>query len=119
MDKKINKYLQQIGALCLLLLFVEYIGGSTLFSHNHTIDGQTIVHSHLYSGSPDKPDHNHTQQQVKLIAALSNIVVLAAVTFLFAAARRRVVYNIVIGDVALRSKSIECHHPLRAPPSFI
>ena len=119
MDKKINKYLQQIGALCLLLLFVEYIGGSTLFSHNHTIDGQTIVHSHLYSGTPDKPDHNHTQQQVKLIAALSNIVVLATATVMLTAVRRCVAYNIVVGATALQSKSIECLHLLRAPPSFI
>lgn len=119
MGTKIKTYLHQIGALFLLLLFVEYIGGATLFMHGHNIDGYEIVHSHLYSGSPEKPDHDHTQQQAKFIATLSQIVVLVVATLGFAPIQRQVVGKIVVGNILPQSYSVKRHNPLRAPPSLI
>ena len=119
MDKKVKTYLQQIGTLFLLLLFVEYLGGSTLFLHNHTIDGRQIVHSHIYSGSPEEPNHNHTQQQAKLIATLSQIVVLVTATLGFTPIQRHVIAKIAVENILPQSYSAKRHNPLRAPPSLI
>ena len=66
------------AAVMLLWLFISYVGGITLFMHRHTIEGQTIYHSHFYSGSADSPNHSPTSQQCKVITALSLYIALAA-----------------------------------------
>ena len=119
MDKKIKQYLEQIGSIFLLLLFMEYAGSSTLFLHNHTIDGRQVVHSHIYSGSPEEPNHSHTQQQAKLIAALSHIVIVAATTITFISVRRNLICCYLVCDKTFQNISIKGLNLLRAPPAFI
>ena len=81
---KVLKYLRTtISSWLLLLLFIEYVGGMTLFMHSHVINGEEIFHSHIYNGSAEQPNHSHSQQQVKVIAALSTFVAVAAFTPLF------------------------------------
>ena len=46
-----------LSSLLMLLTFITYVGNVSLFSHRHTIDGQTVVHSHIYSGDGEQPDH--------------------------------------------------------------
>lgn len=41
----------------LLLLFVWYIGGISLFPHTHIVDGASIVHSH------PNPDAGHQGEE--------------------------------------------------------
>ncbi len=74
--QKINKGLW--CGLLMLLLWISYIGGVSLFPHNHIVDGHRITHSHPYSGSPENPNHNHTQAQIATIAMLSNVVAIVA-----------------------------------------
>jgi hypothetical protein len=74
--QKINKGLW--CGLLMLLLWISYIGEVSLFPHNHIVDGHRITHWHPYSGSPENPNHNHTQAQIATIAMLSNVVAIVA-----------------------------------------
>jgi hypothetical protein len=75
--QKINKGLW--CGLLMLLLWIGYIGGISLFPHNHIVDGHRNTHSHPYSGSPENPNHNHSQAQIATIALLSSV---AAIVFI-------------------------------------
>ena len=111
--KNISK---RLFAAFMLLIFMEHIISATLFAHQHTIDGQTITHSHIHFGTSQSPNHTHTIQQINLIAALSTIkVVVAAIAMVFIAPLHVVVlltrYTIrKVETRVLRSFS------LRAPP---
>ena len=120
MDRRKMTYLRQMGtALIMLLTFIVYVGNVSLFSHRHTIDGRTVVHSHLYSGSNEQPDHTHSSQQFKTIEALAMYVALTATTPLCVAApiqkattlSAQCLYRVV-------EKSLR-HFSLRAPPAFM
>ena len=54
-------------SLFLLVLFVVFKAGTTMFVHVHTIDGVKIVHSHPYSGN----NHSHSSSQIHSIAFAS------------------------------------------------
>lgn len=63
--------------LSLLLLFIGYYSGITLFYHVHMVNGQAIVHSHFYksesdSGNPVKK-HSHPISSYDLIHHLNKI----------------------------------------------
>ena len=60
-----NTWLQ----LHFLLLFVVYYAGSSFFSHTHTIDGQSVTHSHPFAGSNG---HHHTTAEFSIISVLSH-----------------------------------------------
>lgn len=57
-----------------LALFVSYFADINFFTHNHIINGVTIVHSHFSyntpdSSSPDTPqNHNHSNNALNLIS---------------------------------------------------
>lgn len=55
----------------LVILFLSYYAGSTLFFHTHIFNGDTVSHSHPYwpSGS-----HSHSEAQYEAITNLGNIV---------------------------------------------
>lgn len=103
-------------ALLLLTIFITYLCSNSLFIHNHSINGRVVVHSHIYQGTPDKPEHNHTQSQFDLIATLSEF---------FALKVSLESYNFIpifflCGIIAI---AVECAHSssvvnaqLRAPP---
>ncbi len=56
-----------------LILFLAYLAGISLFVHAHLIDGVVIVHSHPFASSSDQPaDNPHTQNQLLTIASLSH-----------------------------------------------
>ena len=107
------------AAVMLLWLFISYVGGITLFMHRHTIEGQTIYHSHFYSGSADSPNHSHTSQQCKVITALSLYIALAATMAAMVVAPLFKVAA-VINDIARNTiqQSLQLQL-LRAPPVFI
>ena len=80
MVSRIMTYLRQTGSILLMLLsFVVYVGGITLFSHGHTIDGEMVYHSHIHTGSAEQPDHTHSSLQFKTLAALAMYIALGAV----------------------------------------
>ena len=61
----------------LLILFVSYYSGVTLFYHAHMINGQVIVHSHPYrpsgNGQNSQQTHNHSKAAYVLIHQLNQI----------------------------------------------
>ena len=51
------------------LLFIAYLGGITLFTHSHVVNGVIIVHSHPFKGQ-----HEHTEVQLETIFYLASFV---------------------------------------------
>jgi hypothetical protein len=64
-----------IGSL-LLSLFLWYWSSVTLFSHEHFVDGERVMHSHPFAGS----SHNHTSSQMQVISFLAMFLALATTT---------------------------------------
>ncbi len=56
-----KKHLIHILKLFLPLIFIAYLGGITLFTHSHVVNGVIIVHSHPFKG-----EHQHTEVEWKL-----------------------------------------------------
>lgn len=61
----------------LLILFVGYYCGITLFYHAHTLKGEVIVHSHPFkhdsSNKSPFENHNHGKGEYALIHLLDNV----------------------------------------------
>lgn len=58
----LKQSLSKFIKLSLLLLFLGYYSGITLFYHIHIVNGQAIVHSHFYKSDSDsgKPVNKHS-----------------------------------------------------------
>lgn len=61
--------LRSIIRIFLPLLFITYLGGITLFTHSHVVNGVIIVHSHPFKG-----EHEHTEVQLETIFYLSSFI---------------------------------------------
>lgn len=61
------KKLRSIMKWFLPLLFIAYLGGITLFTHSHTVNGVIISHSHPFKG-----EHEHSEAEVETIFFLSS-----------------------------------------------
>ena len=61
-----KKHLIHILKLFLPLIFIAYLGGITLFTHSHVVNGVIIVHSHPFKG-----EHQHTEVELETIFFLS------------------------------------------------
>jgi len=62
-----KKHLIHILKLFLPLIFIAYLGGITLFTHSHVVNGVIIVHSHPFKG-----EHQHTEVELETIFFLSS-----------------------------------------------
>jgi len=63
----------KILTLFLVALFVSFYADATLFSHEHVIDGATIIHSHIHTDSHHHTKSGgHTQRTITLIAQMSH-----------------------------------------------
>lgn len=120
MGRSVMTYLRStISSWMLLSLFVGYVCGITLFMHSHIINGEEITHSHFYNGSAEQPNHTHTQQQAKVISALSVFVAEAASTPLFQSSTVEFSTSFSL-DKAYGVVQQCCQHfSLRAPPAVI
>ncbi len=70
-----NRYRVWLAGV-LLLLLGSYYASSTLFFHQHTIDGQSVFHSHFSTKehrADGGDDGGHSFATAKLIALLNNI----------------------------------------------
>lgn len=83
--KRFLEKLRKIMKFFLPLLFITYLGGITLFTHSHVVNGVIIVHSHPFKGA-----HEHTEVQLETIFYLSSFItssvpelLTAALAFLF------------------------------------
>lgn len=105
-------------ALLLLTVLLSYISSNSLFIHHHHWGDGVITHSHFYTGNPDNPDHNHSQSQLQLIAALTKYVAtVVGATFNFNP------ILILCGVMVAVSTNVICRNraycSLRAPPVMI
>ena len=95
----------------------RYFFPASFGSHAHRVDGFVIVHSHPFSGAANgSAPLNHTPQQFQLIAHLSLLVMVAAVSLSFAARLLgvRFVFRMMRPVGCLRPAIRTCS--LRAPP---
>lgn len=64
-----KRYLTNMMKFFLPLIFIVYLGGITLFTHSHVVNGVIIVHSHPFKG-----EHQHTEVEFETIFFLSAFV---------------------------------------------
>ena len=108
--------LRSIMRIFLPLLFITYLGGITLFTHSHVVNGVIIVHSHPFKG-----EHEHTEVQLETIFYLSSFILsslpelLTAVSaFLFVlrilgtSLIERIIYVKPCSSVNLRAPPLSC-----------
>ena len=106
----------QLARYFLPLLFTLYLGGITLFTRPHIVNGVVLVHSHVFNG-----EHEHTTIELETIFFLSHFLADSSLFFapLFTPlvwvllGVLGVVYRFVAPHLALRG-TIQ----LRAPPAF-
>lgn len=99
----------------LVILFLSYYGGTTLFTHTHTVDGVKITHSHPYLPSGH---HSHSSTAFQQIEQLSNFVfIIGAVFSLFALTGFRILFHIPAIPHIRPVNSF--YYQLRAPPYML
>ena len=92
------------------LLFIAYLGGITLFTHSHVVNGVIIVHSHPFKG-----EHSHTEAQVETIFFLSSFVASSLPAILFAASAFLILLRVPAVE-HVKYVRVRCGISLRAPP---
>ena len=103
----------------MLFIFIVYVGSITLFTHRHIIDGQTVYHSHLYSGTDEQPSHTHSSQQFKTLQALTMYVALATSTPLLITIPPTKGFTLVASNTYCVTSQVLRLFSLRAPPAFM
>lgn len=108
-----KKYLIHILKLFLPLIFIAYLGGITLFTHSHVVNGVIIVHSHPFKG-----EHSHTEAQVETIFFLSSFVASSLPAILFVASALLVLLRVLSVPAVehIKCVRVRCGISLRAPP---
>ncbi len=108
----------KLAKLLLIVLFVSYYGGTTLFYHTHEFGWSKVTHSHPFFPVKDSPGHSHTPDQCQAIDYLSSIILLVfIVSFLvFNAQILSRVYNHICLYISQRHV---LYASLRAPPIII
>ena len=117
---RIKRRTGNLLSMLLLVLFLGYYGGITLFPHAHIVNGVTIVHSHPYSsgkGNSSIP-FPHTGKELVIIQLLSEFL-----TTVFALLIIGHIFSTLPGDFSKYSTSVGYAEPggnrinsLRAPP---
>lgn len=114
MRQKLIKF----AKLLLIVLFVSYYGGTTLFYHTHEFGWSKVTHSHPFFPVKDAPGHSHTSNQCQAIDYLSSIVLLVLIVFhlIFKAL---IIARTYIQAYLFVSEQHLLHASLRAPPATI
>lgn len=116
---RINNISKRLFAALMLLLFVEYMLGATVFIHQHIIDGEVVTHSHIFFGTTKSPNHTHTSQQINLISALSVVKILAVAIALFCVILTAVGRRVVVYIIHIFKRRLRHIISLRAPPALL
>lgn len=102
--------LLNISKILLVVLFVSYYGGTTLFLHTHQSQFGQVTHSH-----PFKNTHQHTYTEYETIHQLSNIILVVFSLFaLFHAAL--LIQTLYLIKRGITPQFVYSSNPLRAPP---
>jgi hypothetical protein len=117
---KFNFSINKLMRYCLLVLFLGYYGGITLFHHQHIIEGVSIVHSHPFkSCSGSSPvEHRHSKSGFALLQFISDFIAVISLIFFGVSIIRKIANNIfLISDENVPvSFPHYCNNLLRAPP---
>ena len=119
---KIHKGIGKSLKILLLLLFLGYYGGITLFPHSHVINGITIIHSHPYKSdkSSNSPALPHTGKELLVIQLLSELITTAFSLCIASLIIRTLLQEILV--IPIRSGYSKPGgnrvDSLRAPPSY-
>lgn len=120
MDQGLMTYLRRtLSSLLMLLTFITYVGNVSLFSHRHTIGGHTVVHSHIYSGDGEQPNHSHSSQQFKTIEALAMYTALVATSLQHIDAPLQYAITLIQSCAYSVTQQSVWHSSLRAPPAIM
>lgn len=103
-------------AILLLTIFLTYLCSNTLFTHYHYSEGGVITHSHIYTGTPDKPDHSHTPTQFELLATLADFIALEASSVDIDLSASYVLCEVISQESSLICSCSVATPSLRAPP---
>ena len=103
-----------IGAL-LLAIFAWYWSSATLFSHEHFVDGEKIVHSHPLAGS----SHTHSSSQLQTITHLAMLLALVAPLVYALCKIEGFKSEIAIETQKRLASTIRLTRSLRAPPASL
>ncbi|WP_187289308.1 hypothetical protein [Bacteroides helcogenes] len=101
--------------LFLPLLFIVYLGGLTLFTHSHVVNGVIIVHSHPFKGQ-----HEHSEVQLETIFFVSSFVASSLPSCLIATLFSLVLLCVLAIPATEWIKRVKSRGviSLRAPPSL-
>lgn len=116
-DKRVHLVkVRNIMKWFLPLLFILYLGGITLFTHSHVINGVIIVHSHPFKG-----EHEHTEVQFETIFYLSAVVSSALPELLSVAPAFLILLFVLRAPATERTKYVKPRSgiSLRAPPAIL
>lgn len=101
-----------------LISFITYYSGATMFYHAHIQGDGKIVHSHFYlTGDASAPSHSHSNSSLSLLALL-----LSSLNFIVSSLLLQSVYNqiqsiISISDQRKPSLYFNLQIQSRAPPA--
>ena len=104
-------------AILLLTIFLTYLCSNSLFTHYHYSEGGVITHSHIYTGTPDKPDHSHTPTQFELLATLADFIALEASSIEIDLSATSVVCELISQESSDACTCSVATPSLRAPPT--
>lgn len=65
--KYCNKKISVVFRFLLLILFIGYYSGITLFYHTHLVNGEIIVHSHPFSKTKQSPFQSHAHSSAAYV----------------------------------------------------
>ncbi len=100
-------------SICLLVLYLVFQAGISVFTHVHILNGEKLVHSHPYSNA----NHTHTSDQAIAIARLSSAQTLKAETAVFREVHLPMLYALTFNTDSFSTKVPHAHCvSLRAPP---
>ena len=103
-----------IGTL-LLSLFLWYWSSVTLFSHEHFVDGERVMHSHPFAGS----SHTHTSSQLQTISHLAMFLALVAPVAIALCKYDGFKSEIAIESTEKIASADHLVYALRAPPASL
>lgn len=107
------KVKNQILGIFLLLSFIAYNSGSTLFEHSHIIDGRKITHSHPYQSDTN---HEHSESSLLVLSLISNCVIAITIAIFAFQCFLIITATYQVLNEKIRLISDKLYLQLRAPP---
>jgi len=120
MGSRLKLWICKSLSLLLLLIFLGYYSGITLFPHAHVINGITIIHSHPFNSGGGNNSSNlpHSGKELQLIHHLSEFLSTAASISFIAL----IIKSLLVDDLVHSTKEGYAEpggnraNSLRAPP---